>query len=209
VSSTSTPVTVGVAGGSASGKSTVVAELVRRLGGTRAAVLRHDAYYHDLSHLPFEERIEVNVDHPDSLETELLVGHVRALMTGEPVAMPDYDFVTQTRGPDGIVVRPASVVIVEGLFTLQDERLRALWDVAVFVATTEDERLQRRIERDGRERGRDRAAVVSQHERVVQPMHDRFVEPSRAFADVVLEGGGHNLAAIERLAARIRAMHRV
>jgi uridine kinase len=199
-------IAVGIAGGSASGKSTVVSELVAHLGDAGTAVLRHDAYYHDLSHLPFEERIEVNVDHPESLETELLVRHVSALRAGEPVEMPDYDYASQTRGAGGILIRPAPVLIVEGLFTLQDERLRPLWDLAVFVATTEEQRLERRIERDGRERGRDRAAVVAQHERVVQPMHDRFVEPSRAVADVVLEGGGHNLTAIERIATRIRAL---
>ncbi len=199
-------VSVGIAGGSAAGKSTVVAELVALLGEERTAVLRHDAYYHDLSHLPFERRIEVNVDHPDSLETSLLVEHVRALGSGRPVEMPDYDFVSQTRGSRGIVVQPAPVLIVEGLFTLFDERLRQLWDLAVFLETTESERLDRRILRDGEERGRDRAAVVAQHEGVVQPMHERFVEPSRAHADVVIRGGGHNREAIAELAERVLAL---
>ena len=199
-------VIVGVAGGSASGKSTVVAELVRILGTETVTVIRHDAYYHDLSHMPFERRIEVNVDHPDSLETELLVRHLGELCAGRPVEVPAYDFVSQTRGSVGIVARPAPVLVIEGLFTLWDPRLRAMADLAVFVATTEAERLERRIVRDGRERGRDRAAVVTWHEKRVQPMHERFVEPSRVHADVVLTGGGHNLAGIEALAVRVRAL---
>lgn len=197
------PVVVGVAGGSASGKTTVVSTLVELLGPARSVVLRHDAYYHDLSHLPFEKRIEVNVDHPDSLETELLVEHVEALRRGRPVEVPAYDFVSQTRGPVGTVVRPAPFLLIEGLFALWDERLRALMDLTAFVDTTEAERLGRRIERDGRERGREREAVIRWHERRVQPMHERFVEPSRSYADIVIPRGGHNRAAIEALAGRV------
>jgi uridine kinase len=206
VGSGSGPVVVGVAGGSASGKTTVVSELVRILGPGITAVLRHDAYYHDLSHMPFEERIEVNVDHPDSLETELLVDHVERLRSGEPVEVPAYDFASQTRGPVGTLVHPAPVLLLEGLFTLWDERLRALMDLTAFVETTEAERLERRIDRDRRERGRDRAAVVTWHERRVQPMHALFVEPSREHADVLVPRGGLNQEAIEALAARVREL---
>jgi uridine kinase len=199
-------VIVGIAGGSASGKSTVVSELARLLGPGVTATLRHDAYYHDLSHMPFEERIEVNVDHPDSLETELLVEHVRLLRDGQTVELPAYDFASQTRGPRGTMIQPAPVLMLEGLFTLWDDRLRALMDLTAFVETTEAERLERRIERDGRERGRDRSAVVTWHERRVQPMHDLFVEPSREHADVLVPHGGLNIEAIEELAARVRAL---
>lgn len=202
----SVSIVIGIAGGSASGKTTVVSELARLVGPERVAVLRHDAYYHDLSHMPFEQRIEVNVDHPDSLETDLLVEHVRLLRAGHAIELPAYDFASQTRGPNGTVIRPAQVLLLEGLFTLWDERLRALTDLTAFVDTTEAERLERRIERDRRERGRDRAAVVTWHDRRVQPMHDRFVEPSRAHADVLIPRGGHNREAIESFAARVREL---
>ena len=196
-------VVVGVAGGSASGKTTVVSRLVEILGPERSTVLRHDAYYHDLSHMPFERRIEVNVDHPESLETELLVEHVDLLRGGQPVEVPVYDFVSQTRDSVGTTVQPAPILLIEGLFTLWDERLRALMDVTAFVDTTEAERLERRVERDRRERGRDRAAVELWHRQRVQPMHDLFVEPSRTHADVLIPRGGHNREAIEALAARV------
>lgn len=200
------PIVVGIAGGSASGKSTVVREVVRLLGAGRCAVLAHDAYYHDLSHLPLERRIEVNVDHPDSLQTDLLVAHIRALLDGGGVEMPSYDFASQIRAPTGRTVDPAPVVVVEGLFVLHDEDLRALMDLSVFVDTTEAERLSRRIERDTSERGRDRPAVVHQHTTRVQPMHERFVEPTRTHADVVISRGGHNLAAIQRLVRRVEEL---
>ena len=200
------PVVVGIAGGSASGKSTVVSELVRLLGPGASCTLRHDAYYHDLSHLPFERRIEVNVDHPESLETELLVEHVGVLLSGRPVELPAYDFASQTRGPVGSVVEPAPVLIVEGLFTLWDQRLRDLMHLKVFIQTTEEERLERRIRRDREERGRNRTEVLEWHNERVQPMHDLFVEPSREHADVVISEGAHNHKALHALAQRVSEM---
>lgn len=194
---------VGIAGGSASGKSTVVRELARILGDGRATVLSHDAYYYDLSHMPMEQRIEVNVDHPDSLETTLLVDHIGILRAGRAVEMPDYDYVSQTRAAAGRHVAPAPVIVVEGMLTLHERRLRELMDLRVFIDTTSEERLTRRIARDTVERGRKRAVVEDQHARRVQPMHDMFVEPSRAHADVLLTGGGHNQEAIQSLADRV------
>lgn len=199
-------VVLGVAGGSASGKSTVVREVVRRLRPEAAAVLRHDAYYHDLSHLPLAQRIEVNVDHPESLETDLLATHVGALLAGSPVEVPIYDFATQTRSPDRTIVHPAPVIVVEGILVLADERLRAAMDLKVFVHVEEEERLARRLRRDTARRGRSAASVLAQHARTVQPMHDRFVEPSRAHADLVIEEGGRNEAAIEAVVRRLRAL---
>jgi uridine kinase len=199
-------IVVGIAGGSASGKSSVVSEVTRLLGANVAVTLRQDSYYHDLSNMPLERRIEVNVDHPDSLETGLLVEHVVQLGSGREIEVPTYDYVTQTRGPRGTIVRPAPVLIVEGLFALWDERLRALMHLKAYVDVPEEERLARRIERDALERGRERSEVVMQHERFVQPMHERFVEPSRRWADLVLEGGGRNLGAIEELVGRIEAL---
>lgn len=196
-------IVVGIAGGSASGKSTVVRELTRILGTGRTATLSHDAYYYDLSHMPFERRVEVNVDHPDSLETALLIEHIATLRAGRTVEMPDYDYVSQTRGIAGIVVTPAPVVIVEGMLTLFEERLRVLMDLRVFIDTTPEQRLARRIARDTVERGRDREKVEQQHDDRVQPMHDMFVEPSRTYADVLLTEGGRNVKAIGALADRV------
>lgn len=200
------PLVVGIAGGSASGKSTVAERVVRLIGPARTARLHHDAYYHDLSHLTPDERLAVNVDHPDSLETSLLVEHVHALLDDREVDVPTYDYVTMTRRPDVREVRPAPLILLEGLLILHDERLRTLMDVIVFVDAPERERLARRIARDVDERGRSPAEVVAQHELRVQPMHERFVEPTRAFADVVLRGGGHNREAVESLVRRIEVM---
>ena len=199
-------VVVGIAGGSASGKSAVVRRLVEVLGPGRTVVISHDAYYHDLSHLPLERRVEVNVDHPDSLETALLVEHLGALRGGQRVEVPVYDYVTQTRAVSGRWIEPAPVVLVEGLFALFEERLRALMDVRAWVEVSEEERLRRRIARDTAERGRERAEVERLHAGVVQPMHARFVEPTRAHADVVIRGGGDNIEAIRGLADRVRAL---
>lgn len=197
---------VGVAGGSASGKSLVVQELVRRLGGESTAVVPHDAYYRDLLHLTMEERRRVNVDHPDSLETDLLVEHLELLLEGRPIEMPVYDFVTHVREPSPLVVHPAPVVIVEGILVLAEEALRRRMDVKVFVDVPEEVRVERRLRRDVRLRGRTPESVRSDHETRVQPMHARFIEPSREFADVTIAGGGHNLRAIRELVARLEAM---
>lgn len=198
------PFVVGIAGGSASGKTTVVERLVEALAPITVAVLPHDAYYHDLSHLPTAERAAVNVDHPDSLETELLLEHLGALTRGDGVEVPDYDYVSQTRGAQGRWVVPSQVIVVEGLFPLSDERIRAMSDLKVFVSTTSTERLRRRIGRDRHERGRGAAEVERQHGARVEPMHRRFVEPSARWADVTVTGGGFNDGAITALADRIR-----
>lgn len=199
-------IVVGIAGGSASGKSTVVRAFTRMLGVERAAVLSHDAYYHDLSHLPMERRIEVNVDHPDSLETSLLVEHIGRLRSGQVVEMPRYDYASQTRAVSGVMVAPAPVIVIEGMLTLHEARLRDLMDLRVFIDTSAEQRLARRISRDTVERGRDRRAVEDQHVRRVQPMHDVFVEPSRAHADVLIAEGGHNVEAIQALVDRVAAL---
>ncbi|MDE0898577.1 MAG: uridine kinase [Longimicrobiales bacterium] len=199
-------IVVGIAGGSASGKSTVVRELVRLLLPNETSVLSHDAYYHDLSYMPLEQRIEVNVDHPDSLETLLLNEHVGSLLAGRSIEVPSYDYVSQTRSQPGVHITPAPVVIIEGLLVLGDPALRALMDLAVFVDASEAVRLQRRIARDVLERGRSESEVVEQHHARVQPMHDEFVEPSRRSADLVVPEGGHNQAAVEALAGQVRAL---
>ena len=194
---------LGVAGGSASGKSTVVREVVRLLGPGRTAWLPHDAYYHDLSHMAPEARKSVNVDHPDSLETALLVRHIGELLSGRAVEIPRYDFVSMTRARQGLSVEPAPVVLVEGLMVLHEAALRDMMELKVFVDASEAERLERRIERDMRERGRTREEVIRQHQDRVEPMHRAFVAPTRVHADVVLSGGGHNEEAVRGLVARI------
>ena len=196
-------IVVGIAGGSASGKSTIVRELTSLMGRSRVAVLSHDAYYHDLSHMPIGHRIQVNVDHPDSLETSLLVRHIKALQAGHTVESPRYDYASQTRSSVGVTITSAPVLIVEGMLTLCDGRLRDLMDIRVFVDTSPEQRLERRIERDVLERGRDPKTVRQQHLERVQPMHEMYVQPSRVHADFLIPEGGHNIDAIRALADQV------
>ena len=196
-------IVVGIAGGSASGKSTVVRELTSLMGRSRVAVLSHDAYYHDLSHMPIERRIQVNVDHPDSLETSLLVKHIKALQSGHAVEIPNYDYASQTRNSVGVSITSAPVLIVEGMLALWDERLRDLMDLRVFVDTSPEQRLERRIERDVLERGRDAKMVKQQHLERVQPMHEIYVQPSRVHADFLIPEGGHNIESIRALVDQV------
>ena len=196
-------IVVGIAGGSASGKSTVVRELTSLMGRSRVAVLSHDAYYHDLSHMPIERRIQVNVDHPDSLETSLLVKHIKALQAGHAVEIPNYDYASQTRNSVGVSITSAPVLIVEGMLVLWDERLRDLMDLQVFVDTSPEQRLGRRIERDVLERGRDAKTVKQQHIERVQPMHEIYVQPSRVHADFLIPEGGHNIESVRALADQV------
>ena len=199
------PIVVGVAGGSASGKTTVVRRLVEHLGPSLASVLEHDRYYRDHSHLPPEHRVTVNYDHPDALETDLLVAHVRQLRDGLPAAVPVYDFARHARAPRVDMVPPRRTIIVEGILVFTHAALRGLMDIKVFVDTPPAARLERRLRRDVAERGRSPASVLAQYSATVLPMHDTFVEPTRAYADLVIEGGGFSDAAIAAVAARILA----
>jgi uridine kinase len=199
-------VVVGVAGGSGAGKSSVVRRLVQGLGAGEVAVVRHDAYYRDLSHLTPAERERVNYDHPDAIETDLLVRHVGALLEGSGVDVPDYDFTEHVRRPAPVRVEWRPVVIVDGLFVLSDQRLRPLLDLRVFVDTPETVRLERRLRRDVLERGRSPASVEAQYRATVRPMHLEFVEPSKVHADVIIADGGDNRAGIDLAVARIRAL---
>lgn len=200
------PVVLGVAGGSGSGKSTVVREVRRILGGDVTAVLHHDAYYRDLSGVPFEERVGVNFDHPASLETELMVEHVHALLAGGAVDVPTYDFTTHTRAGVTERLHPTPVLILDGILVLADARLRQTMDLKVFVDTEADIRLLRRIRRDVVKRGRTADSVVAQYEATVRPMHLEFVEPSKRHADMVIPEGGFNRVAVDLLVARLRSM---
>ena len=200
------PVIVGIAGGSGSGKSTIVAELVDLLGLGITTVIRHDWYYRDLSHLELEERTAVNFDHPFSLDTELLIEHVMTLVSGNSVDTPFYDFSTHTRSSSTIHLEPSRVLILDGILTLAHERLRELMDVRVFVDTDVEKRLDRRLERDSGERGRSPASVIQQFESTVLPMHHKFVEPSREYAEITISGGHQDSATVKQLAFRVQEL---
>jgi uridine kinase len=198
------PVVMGVAGGSGSGKSTVVRQVARALPTGTTSVLHHDAYYRDLKHLSFAERVQVNFDHPDALETELMVAHVAGLLEGVSAEVPTYDFATHTRAPKVVHVAPTPLVVLDGILVLADTRLRELMDIKVFVDTEADVRLMRRLRRDVEERGRTAASVLDQYEATVRPMHLEFVEPSKRYADLVVPEGGYNRVAVDLLVTRLR-----
>jgi len=201
-------VLLGVAGGSGSGKTTVVKELLARLHPRPVSVIHHDSYYSDLSHIRFEERVRVNFDHPDALETTLLVQHLTELKAGTAVDLPVYDFSTHTRTGDTRRVEPTGVIIVDGILVLADPRLRSLLDIKVFVDTDADIRFIRRLRRDQRDRGRSLDSVMEQYLTTVRPMHLAFVEGSRAYADIIIPEGGRNRVAIDLLVSRLQLAQR-
>jgi len=194
---------VGIAGGSGAGKTTFVQRLVDALPPNSTTVLSHDAYYRDLGHLPAEDRARANFDHPDALETDLLVEHINALRQGRAACVPTYDFVAHTRGDTTTRVKPTATVIVEGILLLAHERLSAALDLAVYIDVEDDARLARRLERDIAERGRSLESCVRQWRDTVRPMHDAFVRPSIAHADIIVPHGGHNAAAARTIAAYV------
>jgi len=200
------PIVIAVAGGTASGKTTVANEILRRVGAEHIACIPHDAYYRDLSHLPPSERAKVNFDHPDSLETDLLIQHVKDLRAGRAVEIPVYDFTNHTRTQRTRRVEPARVILVEGILVFVEPELRDLFDVKLYVDSDADERFIRRLRRDIEKRGRTVESVCEQYLGTVRPMHLEFVEPSKRYADVIIPGGGFNEVAIEMVAARVRGM---
>jgi uridine kinase len=197
---------IGIAGGSGSGKTTVAQTILQRVGPDRISFLQHDAYYKDLSGLPPTQRIEVNFDHPNSLETELLTKHIMQLKEGHSVEVPIYDFSTHSRTDRTYTVQPRGVILVEGILIFTEASLRDIFDVKLFVDTDSDLRFIRRLERDITERGRTLEMVVKQYLSTVRPMHLDFVEPSKRYADVVIPEGGFNAAALDMVVARIESM---
>lgn len=191
-----TPLIIGIAGGTGSGKTTVARAIAEALGPDRCALVDHDAYYHDLAHLPFEERVKTNFDHPRSLDNERLCADIDRLRSGEAIEKPLYDFTTHTRRAESVRVEPRRVVLVEGILVLAHEGLRDRMDVRIFVDTDADVRLMRRVRRDMEERGRSFLDVREQYYRTVRPMHLAHVEPSRRFAHIVIPEGGENRVAI-------------
>lgn len=200
------PLVIGIAGGSGSGKTTVANVILQRVGPERIAYLPHDAYYRDLTSLPPTQRVQVNFDHPNSLETELLIEHVRKLRKWEAVDLPIYDFTHHCRTDRSVRIEPKRVIMVEGILIFAEAQLRELFDVKIFVDTDADIRFIRRLERDIKERGRTTEAVIKQYTTTVRPMHLEFVEPSKRYADVIIPEGGLNMVALEMIIARIEAL---
>src|SRR5688572_8812973 len=200
------PIVVGVAGGSGSGKTTVVRRIVDSLGDAQVTVIEHDRYYRDRNDLRFEERLALNYDHPDSLETDLLVRHVQELRHGQDVQAPVYDFARYVRQPATQLLAARKAIIVEGILIYTDAALRKLLDIKVFVDTDDDTRFIRRLQRDISERGRTLQSVIDQYLGTVKPMHLEFVEPSKRYADIIIPQGGHNAVAIDMLLTLIRGL---
>lgn len=200
------PIVFGVAGGTGSGKTTVAQNILHEVGADRVSYLAHDAYYRDISHLPLEERRRINFDHPDSLETELLVEHIKQLLRGEAADMPVYDFSEHRRTAETIRVEPCPVIFVEGILVFTHPQLRALMDIKIYVDADADVRFIRRLQRDMVERGRGVDSIIHQYLETVRPMHLQFVEPSKRYADVIIPIGGMNKIAVGMVASRLREL---
>jgi uridine kinase len=200
------PVVIGIAGGSGSGKTTVVRRIVESLGPDQVTVLEHDRYYRPRSDLRLEERAALNYDHPDSLETDLLVRHVRDLKAGTSIEAPRYDFARYARLEATDAIEPRKAIIVEGILIFTDPMLRDLMDVKVFVDADADTRFIRRLRRDVAERGRTMDTVIDQYLGTVKPMHFDFVEPTKRYADLIIPVGGHNAVAIDLMLSLVRGL---
>ncbi len=190
---------IGIAGGTGSGKTTVVRKIIEQLPAGEVAVLPQDSYYRDASNLPLEERLEMNFDHPDSVEFELLIEHIKQLKSGKSIEQPIYSYLTCTRADETIPVKPTEVVIIEGILVLTNPQLRDLMDIKVFVDAPADDRLMRVIKRDIVERGRSVDRVMERYGCTVKPMHEQFIEPSKRYADLIVPQGGNNQVAIDLL----------
>ena len=195
---------VGIAGGTGSGKTTVVNKVMEQLPDNQVALLPQDSYYKDNSHLKLEERQEMNFDHPDSLEFSLLADHLRRLKKDQKIQQPIYSYVTCTRSEETITVKPSKVTILEGILILTNKELRDLIDIKVYVDADADDRLSRVISRDILERGRSIDKVLERYEKTVKPMHLQFIEPSKRYADIIVPQGGNNQVAIDILTTIIR-----
>lgn len=200
------PRLIGIAGASGSGKTRMANQIVERFGTDRVALIQEDSYYRDLSHMPLDMRADVNFDHPDAFDHDLLVEHLRQLLNGQSVSCPEYDYKTHNRLKQTRPLTPCALIVLEGILTLCTAQLRDLMDMRVFVDTTLDVCCERRIERDMSERGRSRASIVQQFEDTVRPMYRQFIEPSRQYADLVIPGVGEDCHTIDLLVTRIQTM---
>jgi uridine kinase len=202
----SRPLIIGICGGTGSGKTTITRRIIEALTETSVVVLQQDNYYRDYPELPFEERVRVNFDHPDSMDTPLLADHVRQLRAGQAIERPTYDFPNFQRLKGTVCIEPRAAIIVEGILIFESKALRELMDIKIFVDTDADLRFIRRLERDIRERGRTREMVVEQYMNTVRPMHMEFVEPSKRYADVIIPEGGYNEVGIDLVIQKIRSL---
>lgn len=198
------PLIIGVAGGSGSGKTTVVRHIIDTIGEDNIALLQHDSYYRDLKHLSFEERSKQNFDHPSSLETELMIRHIKALKEDYPVEVPIYDFARHVRKEESRQIYPKKVILIDGILIFSEKGLRKLMDIKLYVDTDDDIRLLRRIRRDILERDRELQNVLEQYEEYVRPMHLEFVEPSKRYADIIIPRGGQNEVALQMVNSLIQ-----
>lgn len=195
---------IGIAGGSGSGKTTVVNKIIQALPNDSVALIPQDAYYFDNGHLSLEEKRKINFDHPNSIEFDLLVDDIRKLKSGKTVNQPLYSYVTCARLKESIKVVPKKIVIVEGILILANKKLRDLLDIKLFVATDSDDRLMRIIRRDVQERGRNYNDALIHYEKFVKPMHQEFIEPTKLYADVIIPQGGNNRVAVDMVVSRIK-----
>ncbi|WP_412520940.1 uridine kinase [Staphylococcus simulans] len=197
---------IGIAGGSGSGKTSVTNEILHNLEGHSVALIAQDYYYKDQSHLTFEERLQTNYDHPFAFDNDLLIQNLIDLRNGHPVEVPTYDYVNHTRSPETIAFQPKDVIIVEGIFALENKTLRDLMDVKIYVDTDADLRILRRLMRDTKERGRSMESVIEQYMSVVRPMHNQFIEPTKRYADIIIPEGGSNKVAIDIMTTKIQSL---
>ncbi|MEH7505003.1 uridine kinase [Neobacillus drentensis] len=200
------PVVIGVTGGSGSGKTSVTKAIYESLKDHSILVLEQDYYYKDQSDLPFEERLKTNYDHPLAFDNDLLIEHIKMLLRYEAIEKPVYDYSIHTRSDKVIPVEPKDVIILEGILVLEDERLRDLMDIKLYVDTDPDLRIIRRLTRDIRERGRTFDSVIDQYLNVVRPMHNQFIEPTKRYADIIIPEGGHNHVAIDLMVTKIQTI---
>ena len=200
------PVVIGIAGGSGSGKTSVTNSIYEVFKEHSVVVIEQDYYYKDQSHLAFEERLETNYDHPLAFDTDLLIGHVNKLLGREAIEKPIYNYAIHTRADETVRIEPKDVIILEGILVLEDQRLRELMDIKLFVDTDADLRIIRRLLRDINERGRTIDSVIEQYLTVVRPMHNQFIEPTKRYADVIIPEGGQNEVAIDLMVTKIKTI---
>ncbi len=200
------PILIGITGGTGSGKSTVVKEIYQSLPEKNICVIEQDSYYKDQSHLSFDERIKINYDHPLAFDTELLLTHLNSLLSCKPVKKPIYDFSNYIRKNETIISNPKDIIILEGIMILEDERLRDLMDIKIFVDTDPDIRIIRRIERDIADRGRTLESVINQYITTVKPAHQQFIEPTKKYADIIIPEGGYNKVAIDIVVTKVKSI---
>ncbi|MCM3571993.1 MULTISPECIES: uridine kinase [Mesobacillus] len=200
------PVVIGVAGGSGSGKTSVTKAIYDSFKSQSILMIEQDYYYKDQSHLPMEERLKTNYDHPLAFDNDLLIQHIQKLLRHEAIEKPVYDYAVHTRSSEVVHVEPKDVIILEGILILEDERLRDLMDIKLYVDTDADLRIIRRLLRDIKERGRSMDSVIEQYVNVVRPMHNQFIEPTKRYADVIIPEGGHNHVAIDLMVTKIQTI---